>query len=134
MAEAALPTYSTAAHVLEAKNGSGLRLAGWTVLRTIMIAPPMMVVGVPTKQAFLGATLASVLISGFTLLRIFDATQTGLHGAKMPKYSRYRVRVTSRKGPGGSLCVSALNRDDAKQIVRGNLKKGQRVSRIEGHC
>lgn len=47
-----------------------------------MIAPPFMVVGVPTKQAFLGAGIASGLISIFTLLRIFDASQTGLAGVK----------------------------------------------------
>ena len=69
----ALPTYQTVAAVLEAKNGSGVRLAGWTVARMLMIAPPMMVVGVKPKQAFLGAALSSGLISLFTLLRIYNA-------------------------------------------------------------
>lgn len=82
MAEAALPTYKTAANVLEKDKGSGLRLAGWTVARTILIAPPFMLVGVPAKQAFAGAAIASGLISVFTLLRIFDARQTGLAGLK----------------------------------------------------
>ena len=78
MTQAALPTYRTVADVLEKKNGSGMKLLGWTALRTIMIGPPMMLVGVPAKQAFFGATVASGLISLFTLLRIFDATKTGL--------------------------------------------------------
>lgn len=82
MAEARLPTYRTAARALEGDRGSGLRLAGWTVLRTILIAPPMMIVGMPAKQAFIGAGLASALISVFTLLRIFDARQTGMAGLK----------------------------------------------------
>lgn len=82
MAEATTPTYKTTAAVLDGKNGSGLRLAGWTLLRTLMIAPPMMVVGVPTKQAFMGAILSSALISGLVILRIFDAKQTGLAGVK----------------------------------------------------
>lgn len=82
MAEASLPTYRTAARVLEGDKGSGTRLAGWTVARTLLIAPPMMVFGVPAKQAFLGAGLASGLISVFTLLRIFDARSTGLAGIK----------------------------------------------------
>jgi hypothetical protein len=69
----ALPTYATVADVLEKKNGSGWRLAGWTVLRTLLIAPPMMAVGVPAKQAFGGAALASGLISVFTLMRIAHA-------------------------------------------------------------
>lgn len=70
---AALPTYQTVADVLEKKNGSGWRLAGWTVARTLMIAPPMMVAGVPAKQAFVGAALASAMISVFTLARIEHA-------------------------------------------------------------
>lgn len=68
-----LPTYATVADVLEKKNGSGLRLAGWTVARTAMIAPPMLAVGVPVRQALAGSALASCLISLFTLLRIKGA-------------------------------------------------------------
>lgn len=82
MAQPALPTYRTAARVLEGDKGSGVRLLGWTVARTILIGPPMMAVGVPAKQAFAGAALASGLISIFTLLRIFDARSTGLAGIK----------------------------------------------------
>lgn len=81
---AALPTYRTAARVLEGDKGSGVRLLGWTVARTLLIAPPFMVVGVPAKQAFFGAAIASGLISVFTLLRIFDARQTGLAGVRRP--------------------------------------------------
>ncbi len=90
---ASLPTYRTAARVLERDKGSGIRLLGWTVARTIMIAPPMMVVGVPAKQAFAGAAIASGLISIFTLLRIFDARVTGLAGIK-----GYRPRAAARGG------------------------------------
>ncbi len=74
---AAIPTYNTAASVLERKNGAGLRLIGWTVLRTAMIAPPMMFVGVPTRKAFTGALIASAVISGFTLLRLYNAGPIG---------------------------------------------------------
>lgn len=80
--EARLPTYKTVANVLEKDKGSGWRLAGWTVARTLMIAPPMLVVGVPAKQAWAGAAISSGLISVFTLLRIFDARATGLAGVK----------------------------------------------------
>ena len=69
-----LPTYQTVAAVLERKNGSGLRLAGWTIARTMLIAPPMIAVGVPPKKAFIGAALGSGLISIFTLLRIYNAS------------------------------------------------------------
>jgi hypothetical protein len=82
MALAALPTYRTAAQVLEQDKGSGLRLVAWTVARTLLIAPPFMVFGVPAKQAFAGAAFASGIISIFTLLRIFDARQTGLAGVR----------------------------------------------------
>ena len=50
--KASLPTYQTIADVLEKKNGSGIRLVGWTVLRSLLIAPPMLLVGVPAKKAF----------------------------------------------------------------------------------
>lgn len=98
MSQAALPTYNTVANVLEKKNDSGLRLAGWTLLRMIMIAPPMMVVGVPTRQAFLGAGLSSVLISGFTLLRIFDAGTTGLAGVRSRRPSASRRARRPKRG------------------------------------
>ena len=68
-----LPTYKTVAAVLEKQNGSGIRLLGWTLARTAMIAPPFLAVGVPPKKAFVGAMLASSLISVFTLLRIYNA-------------------------------------------------------------
>lgn len=74
----ALPTYKTVANFLEKKNGSGIRLFGWTIARSFLIAPPMMVVGVPPKKAFLGAFLASGLISLFTLLRIQSASEQAL--------------------------------------------------------
>lgn len=59
-----------------------MRLVGWTFARMLLIAPPFMLVGLPARQAFLGAFLSSGLISLFTLLRIFDARQTGLAGIK----------------------------------------------------
>lgn len=77
-----LPSYQTAARVLEGDKGSGWRLAGWTLARTLLIAPPMMLMGVDAKRAFLGAGLASGLMSVFVLLRIFDARATGLAGLK----------------------------------------------------
>lgn len=96
--QAKLPTYSTAAKVLERDKGSGWRLMGWTVLRTILIAPPMMIAGADSTTAWVGAALASGLISVFTLLRIFDARTTGLGGlrghqrARRPKSSISRRR------------------------------------------
>lgn len=73
--EPALPTYATVADVLEKKNGSGLRLLAWTIARIAMIAPPMMIVGVPTALALRGAALSSGLISLFTMIRIENAAR-----------------------------------------------------------
>lgn len=87
--DTALPTYKTSAALLERKKGSGIALVGWTVARTLMIAPPMMLFGVPAWQAWAGATAASVLISLFTVLRIFNANQTGLG---RPRLARARAR------------------------------------------
>lgn len=98
MAQPSLPTYATAASVLERDKGSGIRLMGWTLARTIMIGPPMMVVGVPARQAFAGAFFASGLISLFTLLRIFDARSTGLAGIKgARRYARGGTRRSTRR-------------------------------------
>jgi hypothetical protein len=97
MSEARLPTYKTAAAVLERDKGSGIRLAAWTVARTIMIGPPMMMVGVPAKQAFAGAAIASGLISVFTLLRLFDARNTGLAGIKKPYRRALPYRRPARR-------------------------------------
>lgn len=83
--EPKLPTYKTAAQVLERDKGSGIRLAGWTVARTILIAPAYMIVGCSAKQAFAGAAIASLFISGLTLIRVFDARTTGLAGIKGAK-------------------------------------------------
>ena len=76
MSSPALPTYRTVAGVLEREKGSGIELAGWTILRTGLISIPMLVVGVDAKKAFLGGFLSSMLISTFTLLRIYNAKHT----------------------------------------------------------
>ena len=83
-----LPTYHTVADVLEKKNGSGWRLAGWTIARTLMIAPPFLLVGVPAKKAFAGAALSSALISLFTLIRIADA-RTREQNSMLDGWGRY---------------------------------------------
>ena len=70
MREAQLPTYRTAARVLEGQTGSGARLAGWTAMRTLLIAPPLMLIGIDARRAWAGATLSSILISTLTLLRL----------------------------------------------------------------
>jgi hypothetical protein len=71
--EPKLPTYRTIADVLEKKNGSGVRLAGWTVARTFLIMPGLLAVGVSPKKAFLGSMLSSSLISVLALVRIYNA-------------------------------------------------------------
>ena len=100
LAEAKLPTYRTAAAVLEGRTGSGLKLAGWTLLRTVLIAPPMLLVGVGAKKAFLGALIASGFISSLTLLRIFgngpmapELVNPSLMGARS-----HRGRTASTRG------------------------------------
>jgi len=93
MAESKIPTYQTAANVLSLKTGSGAKMVGWTVARTLLIAPPMMLFGVPARQAWLGASAASILISTFAILRIFDAKHTGLAGRNTPR----RVMTVRRR-------------------------------------
>jgi hypothetical protein len=71
--KASLPTYATSADVLANRDGAGVRLAGWTLARMLLIAPPMMSLGVPAKKAFLGAAIGSSFISVLTLLRLYNA-------------------------------------------------------------
>lgn len=77
-----IPTYATSADVLSKKTGSGIKLLGWTLARTLLIAPPIMLVGVPSKQAWFGAALSSALISVFAMLRIFNHANGGLSGRR----------------------------------------------------
>jgi len=62
-----------------------MKLAGWTLARTLLIAPPMMIVGVPWKQALLGALFASGLISTLAVVRLYNAKTTGtVGGSRVP--------------------------------------------------
>lgn len=72
-ARASLPTYSTIADVLEKKNGSGIRLVGWTLARTLLIIPGLVAVGVQPKKAIVGSMISSSIISVLTLVRIYNA-------------------------------------------------------------
>lgn len=82
MPKPSMPTYLSAAEVLEKKTGSGYKLLGWTVLRTLLIAPPMMLAGVDSRRAWLGAAMSSALISSLAMARIFSAGQNGLGAPK----------------------------------------------------
>ena len=93
MAQTALPTYLNAAGVLEKRNGSGVRLIGYTVMRAMIMGPIVMITGVPARQAFFAAGLTSVLMSTFVLLRIFDERHAGLAGIKR----RVPARRASRR-------------------------------------
>lgn len=84
-----LPTYVNAAGVLENRTGSGWKLAGWTVARVLLIAPAFLTVGVEPKKAWGGAALASLMISGLTVGRIFMGGQS-LAGAKSAMLVRRR--------------------------------------------
>ena len=95
-----LPTYRTVAGVLEREKGTGLELAGWTALRTGLIAVPMILVGVDAKKAFLGGLFASLVISTFTIVRIYNAKHGGM-GRLSPKalsvLRQHRARSRGRK-------------------------------------
>ncbi len=90
MANPQLPTYRALAESLERKNGSGARLVGWTVARTILIAPPFAALGVPMRQVVLGSLLSSTIITMFAYLRMYDAAnQMQLAG---PRRAQRRLR------------------------------------------
>lgn len=95
MAKPSMPTYLSAAEVLEKKTGSGWKLAGWTLLRMLLIAPPILLV-TPADQrrrVWFGAALSSGLISTLAMLRIFNAGQNGLGS---PSRRRRRSRKLLR--------------------------------------
>lgn len=97
----ALPTYKTTAAVLEGDKGSGWKLVGWTLARTILIAPPLMALGIDTKKAWMGAIFSSSIMSILVVLRVFDARATGLSGLKKTKHL---------SGSSRALCVATSRR------------------------
>lgn len=103
MREAQLPTYRTAARVLEGQTGSGAKLAAWTAMRTLLIAPPMMLVGIDARRAWAGGALASILISTLTLLRIGATVALKEREEKAPEATTIegagRTRRVSRAAP-----------------------------------
>jgi len=129
-----LPTYQSAAAVLEGTTGSGIRLFGWTLARMLLIGPPMMAVGVPAKQAFFGAALASGLISSLALLRLAKAgPMTPLGGAKQLG-DRYRVHARHPRLRGSqSICIEAPSKKIARDRIEATAK-GVRVTRIARGC
>jgi len=95
MAQSPIPTYRTAADVLSRKTGSGIRMIGWTVARTLLIAPPILLF-VPSnyhRRVWWGAVASSALISLFAMLRIFNAQAVGLSGRRVPRPIMRRLRA-----------------------------------------
>jgi hypothetical protein len=80
--EPQLPTYRTAAAYLEGSTAHGWKLLGWTAGRTVLIAIPMMIVGIEPKKAILGSALASLIISGLAVARISNAVHPMLGGRR----------------------------------------------------
>ena len=70
-----LPTYTNAAALLERRNGAGLRLAGWTLARSVLIAAGVMVVGVKPQRALAGGLVASVLVTAMAVCVLKGAQQ-----------------------------------------------------------
>lgn len=78
-----MPTYLSAAETLERKTGSGLKLAGWSLLRMLLIAPPILLITPKEvhRKVWIGAAMSTALISVLAMLRIFNAGQ-GLAGGR----------------------------------------------------
>lgn len=85
-----MPTYLSAAETLERKTGSGWKLAGWTLLRMLLIAPPILLITPREahRRVWVGAAMSSALISTLALLRIFNAAHVGLG---RPRQKRVRL-------------------------------------------
>lgn len=98
MSKPTMPTYLSAASVLEKKTGSGWKLAGWTVLRMLLIAPPVLLVTPPEvhRRVWYGAALSSGLISVLAMMRILNAGQNGSLAGRPRSRSRSRSRAFKR--------------------------------------
>ncbi len=95
MSRSNIPTYATAADVLSKKTGSGLKMVGWTVARTLLIAPPILLF-TPREvhsKVWWGSIASSLLISTFAIMRIFNARETGLAGNRTPRRTMRRLRA-----------------------------------------
>lgn len=115
MREAQLPTYRTAARVLEGQTGSGAKLAGWTAMRTLLIAPPLMLIGIDARRAWAGATLSSILISTLTLLRL------GATVALKPSIAREKAAPKAADGDDDS--------DQSAQVDGVRVRRVKRAGR-----
>jgi len=65
----ALPTYNSIADAMSEENGAGIRLAGWTVGRAVLIVPGLRLAGIPWTQTLAGSMFASTTISALSVLR-----------------------------------------------------------------
>lgn len=62
-----LPSSDAAAKFLRGESGGTFELVTSTVLRSVLIAPGLVIAGVDGKKALLGSALSSVAITGFVL-------------------------------------------------------------------
>ena len=64
-----LPTYNTIADAMSEESGAGVRLAGWTVGRAVLLVPGLRLAGIPWTQTLAGSMFASTTISALSVLR-----------------------------------------------------------------
>lgn len=67
----AAPTYTTAMRIVTGDLTAPVEMVGWTVLRSLLIAPGLALAGVRGKQLIFGALAASSMVSLFALWRSY---------------------------------------------------------------
>ena len=63
-----LPSSDAAAEFLKGREGGTGKVIASTVLRSVLILPGLLVVGVEPRKAFFGSIISSSLITGFILI------------------------------------------------------------------
>jgi hypothetical protein len=101
------PPSSYAAHaVVQGERGALVRFAGLTVLRSLLIAPGMAVVGVRGRPLLLGSLAASGLISVAAIGYCWSGRR-----ASMPSPLRAEAQPIGPPPPNGEQSESAVDTD-----------------------
>ena len=70
-----VPTACTAVRIIDGDSGAYAEMLGWTMLRSIAVAPGLAVAGVRGKQLFWGSLAASLGITVFAITLAFVETR-----------------------------------------------------------
>lgn len=119
-----LPSSDAASAFLEGAPGGGFALVTSTALRSVLIAPGLIAVGIPWKKALLGALVSSISITTFILIYM-SAKKANQRRALR---NNPRGGSIARKNPNLLQGAKALEARRERQVFRA----GRRAAIVRG--